>query len=266
MAKGRSAAECSNAVRYALLRRFGGVYVDTDVECLRSIEPLLRGISAFAGYEPGGLIGNAVIGASPNHPLLERAVTGISGRMGDLAMCQGDATGTGFFTRLVEEFSDVAVFSSDTFYPWGKFDSPDAGQVSNQTYAVHHWTRSWDPKQVLRLQSRLRKVEASLDREEQRRRKAEKRVERLRARVAAMERSRLHRLRMLLSRAGSEAAYLVRGRDRGPRTGLGTRPAGGAPRRLGAVAAGLRPGHHRPGRGRAHRWAAVLPRPSRTRL
>src|SRR6266516_4079263 len=34
-------AEMADIARYELLYRFGGVYVDTDTECLRSIEPLL---------------------------------------------------------------------------------------------------------------------------------------------------------------------------------------------------------------------------------
>lgn len=40
----------SDFVRLWALERFGGVYLDTDVECFRSMEPLLK-YNAFAGFE-----------------------------------------------------------------------------------------------------------------------------------------------------------------------------------------------------------------------
>ncbi len=47
----RTLSELLNLMRYEILARHGGVYVDTDFECLRSIEPLLRGVDAFAALD-----------------------------------------------------------------------------------------------------------------------------------------------------------------------------------------------------------------------
>src|SRR3954451_21970838 len=38
-----------DCVRLEILRQFGGVIVDMDMECLRSLEPILDGVVAFAG-------------------------------------------------------------------------------------------------------------------------------------------------------------------------------------------------------------------------
>src|SRR5205085_7912697 len=38
----------ADIARYELVYKHGGVYLDTDTECLKSIEPLLAGIHAFA--------------------------------------------------------------------------------------------------------------------------------------------------------------------------------------------------------------------------
>ena len=65
--RSRSLAERADLVRYEIIRRFGGVYVDTDVECLRPIGDLLAGVRAFAAYEVPGRLCNAVIGAIPGH-------------------------------------------------------------------------------------------------------------------------------------------------------------------------------------------------------
>ncbi|HZQ64003.1 MAG TPA: glycosyltransferase, partial [Gaiellaceae bacterium] len=43
----RVPAERANILRLELLWRFGGVYLDTDFECLRSIEPLIEGAELF---------------------------------------------------------------------------------------------------------------------------------------------------------------------------------------------------------------------------
>src|SRR3712207_1506593 len=43
----RSAAARSNIARYEIVRRFGGVYIDTDFECKRSLEALLQGVDCF---------------------------------------------------------------------------------------------------------------------------------------------------------------------------------------------------------------------------
>src|SRR6185436_4065096 len=76
-----------DVLRYEVLFRFGGVYVDADQLCLRTFEDLLRPEDLFfAGYQNLGnpeldderrrtpLIANAVIGASPGHPILERII------------------------------------------------------------------------------------------------------------------------------------------------------------------------------------------------
>ena len=71
--RARSASELSNLVRYELLHRFGGIYVDTDVESLRPLTPLLRGVEAFAALESPGCAGTAILGAVPQHPAFGRA-------------------------------------------------------------------------------------------------------------------------------------------------------------------------------------------------
>ena len=62
-ARARSASELSNLVRYEVLRRHGGVYLDTDVEGRRPFDDLLAGVRAFAALELPGRVGTAVLGA-----------------------------------------------------------------------------------------------------------------------------------------------------------------------------------------------------------
>jgi mannosyltransferase OCH1-like enzyme len=55
----------SDVARYEILYRFGGVYVDCDVEPLKPFDGLLEA-EAFAGWEKTSLyVGNTVIGSVP---------------------------------------------------------------------------------------------------------------------------------------------------------------------------------------------------------
>jgi len=58
----------SDILRYEILYRFGGVYVEVDVEPLKNNEPLLGGIEAFVGFEDSDNVCNAVIGSIPGQP------------------------------------------------------------------------------------------------------------------------------------------------------------------------------------------------------
>jgi hypothetical protein len=57
-----------------VLHYFGGLYVDLDYECLKSLEPLLAGHEFVTSYsdDTSGELNNALIAAVPGHTLLQR--------------------------------------------------------------------------------------------------------------------------------------------------------------------------------------------------
>src|SRR5438270_4831485 len=60
-------AQKADIARYEIIHREGGVYLDTDVECLRPIDDLVAASTAFVGEERPGLLGNAIFGATAGH-------------------------------------------------------------------------------------------------------------------------------------------------------------------------------------------------------
>ena len=138
----RTASELSNLMRYEVLRRFGGVYFDTDVESRRPLEGLLAGVEAFAALELPGRVGTAVLGAVPGHPAFERAAR-LSRQTIGLGPHSADANGPYFFSLVLEQEPGVTIFGADKFYPY-LWDEPErAGDEFPDAYAVHHWTLSW---------------------------------------------------------------------------------------------------------------------------
>jgi Glycosyltransferase sugar-binding region containing DXD motif len=140
--RARSHSELSNLVRYEVLHCHGGVYVDTDVECRRTLTPLLRGIDTFAALEVDGVVGSAVLGSVSGHPVFARAAR-LARRTLGTGVHSPDANGPRFLSLILEQEPGVTIFAAGLFYPylWDELDRrhetfPDA-------YAVHHWTLSW---------------------------------------------------------------------------------------------------------------------------
>jgi len=132
-------AEHSDLLRYEILRRHGGVYVDTDVECLRPIDELLTGVVAFAGFELPGRLGTAVMGAVPGHAAMEELTL-----LASVACGHGPypaSTGPALANMVLPEYDDITLFSADRFYPvlWDGVERRGA----EAPYADHHWTLSW---------------------------------------------------------------------------------------------------------------------------
>lgn len=138
--RARHLAERTDIVRYEILRRHGGVSVDTDVECLRPLDDLLAGVDAFAAYAVPGQLCNAVMGGVLGHPALRRLCELIEYTVG-----RGEypwATATTFVTRVFEPRSDVTLFGPERFYPYLWNKTPEAARMTHDTYAVCHWAKS----------------------------------------------------------------------------------------------------------------------------
>ena len=141
-------AEKADIARYELLSRFGGVYLDTDFECLRNIEELLPGVDVFAATEDGQWINCAIIGSVAGHPLMERMIEEIAQitvRHPDLPI--NERTGPKRLTAVVEDLvlngTLVTVFPAKWFYPYHFSEKPDPEASFPDAYAVHHWAQSW---------------------------------------------------------------------------------------------------------------------------
>lgn len=142
-------AEMSDILRYEILFMFGGVYLDTDFEPLRNIEPLIFEDECFSASECDPLISIGIMGCTPGHEVFQRAVE----RMPfDFPRAQDTAlnTGPGYLTKIVDEYKlrdKIKVYGVHQFYPYG-FTSkcPDNYHelfLSKGGWAVHHWTGSW---------------------------------------------------------------------------------------------------------------------------
>ena len=147
-----SFAAKADILRYEILLQHGGVYVDTDFECLRNIEPLLDGVGCFvaqqrdldADFGKFCYVNNALMGAIPGHPLFKDLVELLGQHMKSLPpdVPASYLTGPHFLTTVLQAHPDVKIFPACFFYPYTATERWRRHEKFPQAYAVHHWTLS----------------------------------------------------------------------------------------------------------------------------
>jgi mannosyltransferase OCH1-like enzyme len=191
----RAPAERANILRLELLWRFGGVYVDTDFKCLRSIEPLIDEAELFISLAKPDRVNNALLGSVPGHPLLDRALGEIRPR--EYFGHDKAATGTRFLDRLLLDRADVTLIDPEHFYP----QTPEA---RSRAYAVHDMARSWKDPELLRLD--VERAERKLARAHEQARKWQARYQEAEAELAELRQGPIVRLRRLARQLVGRAA------------------------------------------------------------
>jgi mannosyltransferase OCH1-like enzyme len=101
----RTPWERADIFRLEVLWRFGGVYIDADLECLRSIEPLIAGATFLIGQASRGRVDTALVAAVAGHQVLDRALDEI--RPLEFPGYDKSATGSRFLDRLLADALDV---------------------------------------------------------------------------------------------------------------------------------------------------------------
>jgi mannosyltransferase OCH1-like enzyme len=124
----------TNVLRFEIMLRFGGVFLDSDITCLKPLDPIIEraeceGKSGVLGWEiQNRWLGEAVIGCVPGAPFMERIVSHLEpwafARKGKHATI---TVGPQYITPLLKsskELRDVLVMPQVTFFP-ARHDQPE---------------------------------------------------------------------------------------------------------------------------------------------
>lgn len=146
----------SDYVRFYVLERYGGIYLDTDVEVIKSFDPFLHH-GAFVGYESRYVLSTAVIGSQAHHPFT-KAMKSLYDKpfIRDNGIME-TVPNTQIVTQLLESSfgldktkskqllqNDIEVYPQEYFSPKSYYDKTLI--ESEKTVAVHHFDGSWHTK------------------------------------------------------------------------------------------------------------------------
>lgn len=139
-------AQLADLIRLEALLRWGGIYVDSDCEPWRPLDPLVP-LSAFAAWEDERTVPNAVMGAVPSHPAIRACL--------DLALerIPGDVwpAGPGVTTQVLPGRDDVVLFPPGSFYAVHYrdperdrlMDDPATKKRNPWAFLLHRYAGSW---------------------------------------------------------------------------------------------------------------------------
>jgi inositol phosphorylceramide mannosyltransferase catalytic subunit len=148
-----SFAQKADIARYEIVFRCGGVYLDTDMECIRSLEPLLGNVKAFiAAEKPDSLeqLGIGILGATPGHPWMAELIAKLPQAM-TVRVRIVDQTGPLFASAVTAGFPDVTIFPERHFRHEGR-------RPAEETYAVHHGAKSWHQAEQTKYDAKFREL------------------------------------------------------------------------------------------------------------
>jgi len=157
----------SDVARLQIIYEYGGIYLDTDVEILRSFDPLLDD-GAFMGLEDGKHVASGLgFGAEKNHKLIKSLLDDYRGRHfcnadGTLDRTACPAAQSVFFRKagLVEkdmrqELCGAVIYPSEFFCP--RSFHTGLLTLTDHTYSIHHYDGSWcTDEQKARVSERYR--------------------------------------------------------------------------------------------------------------
>ena len=157
----------SDYIRMRALHDHGGIYLDCDIEVVRDFEPLLD-LECFLGEEAEGRPNTAVLAARARHDFprlcMELIEDQYRARRGyliapEIAMLALKTAGGS---------ASVTILPSDCFYPYNPSDPKrkDMGlmyaDVTQQTFAIHHWAKGWKMSRKEKTRKSLNKLAGRL--------------------------------------------------------------------------------------------------------
>lgn len=149
-------AFASDYARYYVLSQHGGIYLDVDVEVVRSFDPLLDN-RCFLGYEAKNRLNSAVVGAEPDNSFVSCCMKLMEERF---SQSKPFLIAPELANEGLKHSQEVTCYPETYFYPYNPYDDVRqvkqlmVADITGSTYAVHHWEKNWK----MGLLSKLRRV------------------------------------------------------------------------------------------------------------
>ena len=154
----------ADVCRFYALSKVGGIYLDTDIEVLKSFDSYLHHQS-FIGEEHGKTIGSGCIGAERNTPWVREFLSSYDNK--DFINYKGrllDYANTIYLTKFLNKSKN-----GPSIYPMDYFCAKDYVTkelcVTENTICIHHYSATWIEKltMIKRLKNLYTKLKVTID-------------------------------------------------------------------------------------------------------
>jgi mannosyltransferase OCH1-like enzyme len=167
-----------DAMKYFILLREGGIFIDMDIECFRDITPVIDGAKCVLGKEPQEhcqvhkkelIISTAFMAAAPGSPFMQALCAELENidphfdNPNDLVL---ETTGPFMLTRVYKRYDNkenIRLLEPDVLYPLTKSElarltelrRPDEGmrEKLQKAFAIHYYAGTWWKKDAHGMES-----------------------------------------------------------------------------------------------------------------
>lgn len=150
--KEKKYAFVSDYVRLEVLYKYGGVYLDTDVEITKSLDEFLN-LHAFSGFEDEESIPTGIMGCEKGNLLFKELLNYYEGRtfikdngtydmVTNVEIITNQLSTKGFIpNNKLQTVDGFTLYPNDFFCPI----NPTSGiiNITDNTHAIHHFSGSW---------------------------------------------------------------------------------------------------------------------------
>ena len=145
----------TDVVRLYVLYQYGGIYMDTDVEVLKSLDPILN-YEGVSGFESETQIQTGLMACKMGHPLFQELLNDYSNS--HFMQADGNCDLTTNVTRITNTLLKYGLVQNNTMqtvagftlFPKDYFCPKDPVtkqlHLTPNTYTIHHFDGSWVPK------------------------------------------------------------------------------------------------------------------------
>ncbi|EML7271230.1 tcdA/TcdB catalytic glycosyltransferase [Enterobacter hormaechei subsp. hoffmannii] len=152
-------AYCADLARMKVLYEHGGIYLDTDMEIIKPFDDLLTH-EFFIGKEDDEMISGGIIGATINNTFVLEIYNEVKKSLKtNFIPIPRIIT---YIYRKNASAKSITVFDKDYFYPFNPYSSNIKQllycDITKNTYAIHHWSKSWDISFVRKVYRRLKRI------------------------------------------------------------------------------------------------------------
>lgn len=159
----------SDYARFDVLREYGGIYLDVDVEFIKPLPDYMLKYQCFSGFQKSGEVSPGLIfGSIPNHWFLDEILETYNN---DRFVYNKDGIYKTVNTRTSEILSQYGLLIEDSFqtivdihiFPSEFFCAYDTDirepEITDKTICWHHYLGSWNQKATkTKLQDILKKI------------------------------------------------------------------------------------------------------------
>ena len=145
-------AFASDYVRLYVLYHYGGIYLDSDIEVLKSFDPLLEN-KAFTGFESQGSVAAWIFGTEKSNPIFKEFLEHYENRSFVKPDGKFDVTPNPIPISKIcakhgmKNIDEMQVLDEITIYPErffsGKSIVDGKIRITNDTYTIHHFDGTW---------------------------------------------------------------------------------------------------------------------------